>query len=114
MVEAGITDGSPDARGLARAAAVEASGTGSLVRLRGRAIGRATRWYPVPPDVAKARRWIWTLRRVDLVEITVRGGRHHCQVSGIGYRRPVSHTVSLATALGLGALGLPLTVDQRD
>ena len=73
--------------------------------------GQTSQSYPVRPDLVAARRWLWTLRRVDLVEIAGSVGAPHCRVSGTGRRQPVSPRIGLATALGLGVLGVPLVVE---
>lgn len=108
MTEAAVTSDGTRALRRARAAAVEPVGSGSVVRGHDRTIHR----YPVRPDMAAAACWLQILRRVDRVEIGRPGASHCCRVSGVGHRRPVSRPVSLATALGLGALGVPLVVES--
>lgn len=106
MSEAAITEtgGAPRPRAIT----IKPDGRGCLVRVN----DRMSRWYAVRPDVVAARRWLWTLRRVDVVEVGLDGGG--CRLSGVGHRQPVTRTVSLATALGLGTLGVPLIVDMVD
>ncbi len=50
------------------------------------------------------------LRRVSWVRITVTDGQAHCEVVGIGHRRPAVHPVSLDTAAALVAGGVPSVI----
>ena len=104
MTEAAVTvSGTAPAR--IRVTGIELEGDGCLVRLD----HGTSRRFPIDPDLEAARRWLRTMRRVVLVEIDL-AGRRRCWVSGVGHRQLVTRTVSLATALGLGALGVPLTL----
>ena len=62
------------------------------------------------PDVARARDWHATLRRVHRVDICVDPNRVSCTVKGLGHRLPVIRRVPLAVALGMGEIGDPLFV----
>ena len=50
------------------------------------------------------------MRRVSWVRITVDGDGAHCEVLGVGHRLPTVRRVSLGTALGLAASGVPTVV----
>ena len=50
------------------------------------------------------------MRRVSWVRITVDGRGAHCEVHGVGHRLPSVRRVSLDTALGLAASGVPTVV----
>lgn len=63
-------------------------------------------------DLAGARRWRSTLRRVDRVEIHRVGAGGHGILHGVGHRRAVRRRVSLPTARGLARLGVPV-VDRN-
>ena len=50
------------------------------------------------------------MRRVSWVRIVVDGHGAHCEVVGVGHRLPTVRRVSLDTALGLAASGVPTVV----
>lgn len=50
------------------------------------------------------------MRRVSWVRIVVDGDGAHCEVLGVGHRLPTVRRVSLDTALGLAASGVPTVV----
>ena len=50
------------------------------------------------------------MRRVSWVRIVVDGEGAHCEVVGVGHRLPSVRRVSLDTALGLAASGVPTVV----
>ena len=50
------------------------------------------------------------LRRVSWVRIVVDGAGAHCEVFGVGHRLPTARRISLDTALGLAASGVPTVV----
>lgn len=50
------------------------------------------------------------LRRVSWVRIVVDADGAHCEVLGVGHRLPTVRRVSLDTALGLAASGVPTVV----
>jgi hypothetical protein len=50
------------------------------------------------------------MRRVSWVRIVVDADGTHCEVLGVGHRLPTVRRVSLETALGLAASGVPTVV----
>lgn len=50
------------------------------------------------------------MRRVSWVRIVVDAHGAHCEVLGVGHRLPTARRVSLDTALGLAATGVPTVV----
>ncbi|MEO5842145.1 MAG: hypothetical protein ABIQ73_15470 [Acidimicrobiales bacterium] len=64
----------------------------------------------VVPDTDGAERVRRTLRHCTVVRMTCEGGRWSSRVHGIGHYRPTDLRISVATALGLLALGLPCVV----
>ena len=50
------------------------------------------------------------MRRVSWVRIIVDDAGAHCEVLGVGHRLPSVRRVSLDTALGLAASGVPTVV----
>jgi hypothetical protein len=75
---------------------------------------RRERRLAVQPDLASARRWLHTVRRIDRVEIDGARPTPGSVAHGVGHRRPMVRPVALATALGLAALGVPLLVDLAE
>ncbi len=65
---------------------------------------------PCPADVAAARRWLATVRRVDGVEIVVNPDGTRARVRGRRHRLPFAAIVPLAVGLGLVRLGLPARI----
>jgi hypothetical protein len=61
----------------------------------------------VAPDAAGADRVQRTLRYCNFVRLSCDDGRWTSRVSGFGHHRPTELPVSVATALGLLARGLP-------
>ena len=64
----------------------------------------------VLPDPAGAERVQRTLRHCSFVRLSCDGGRWSSRVHGVGHHRPADLRISVATALGLLALGLPCVV----
>jgi hypothetical protein len=64
----------------------------------------------VAPDPTSARRVQRTLRHCTLVRMSCEDGRWTSRVHGVGHHHPTEMRVSMATALGLLALGLPCVV----
>jgi hypothetical protein len=64
----------------------------------------------VLPDRAGAERVRRTLRHCSFVRMSCEGGRWSSRVHGVGHYRPADLRISVATALGLLALGLPCVV----
>ncbi len=50
------------------------------------------------------------MRRVSWVRIVIDGDGAHCEVVGVGHRLPSVRRISLDTALGLAASGVPTVV----
>ena len=64
----------------------------------------------IVPDPAGADRVRRTLRHCSFVRMTCEGGRWSSRVHGVGHHRPAELRISVASALGLVALGLPCVV----
>ncbi len=64
----------------------------------------------VVPDPAAAERVRRTLRHCTFVRMSCEDGRWTSRVHGVGHHRPAELRISVATALGLLALGLPCVV----
>ena len=64
----------------------------------------------VLPDPAGAERVRRALRHCTFVRMTCEGGHWTSRVHGVGHHRPAEMRISVATALGLLALGLPCVV----
>jgi hypothetical protein len=64
----------------------------------------------VVADTAGAERVRRTLRHCTFVRMSCEGGRWNSRVHGVGHHRPADLRISVATALGLLALGLPCVV----
>ena len=64
----------------------------------------------VVPDTAGAERVRRTLRHCSFVRMSCEGGHWTSRVLGVGHHRPADLRISVATALGLLALGLPCVV----
>jgi hypothetical protein len=64
----------------------------------------------VAPDAKGARRVQRTLRQCSFVRMSCEDGRWTSRVQGFGHHSPADVRVSVATALGLLALGLPCVV----
>ena len=64
----------------------------------------------VVPDAAGAERVRRTLRHCSFVRMTCESGRWTSRVHGVGHHRPAEFRISVASALGLVALGLPCVV----
>jgi hypothetical protein len=64
----------------------------------------------VTPDPQSAKQVERTLRHCSFVRLTCEDGRWSSRVHGFGHHRPAEVRVSMATALGLLALGLPCVV----
>lgn len=101
------------------AAAITPEAAGTVVTARRAGGGSAGRHgderschrIAVQPDVVAARRWKQAVRRIDRVEICQNGPAVGATVYGVGHRRDIARPVSVATALGLGLLGVPLVMD---
>ena len=64
----------------------------------------------VVPDTDGAERVQRALRHCSFVRMTCEGGRWRSRVHGVGHHRPTDLRISVGTALGLLALGLPCVV----
>lgn len=64
----------------------------------------------VVPDTTAAERVRATLRHCSFVRMSCEHGRWTSRVHGVGHYRPTDLRISVATALGLLALGLPCVV----
>lgn len=64
----------------------------------------------VVPDPAGADRVRRALRHCSFVRMTCESGRWSSRVHGVGHHRPAEMRISVASALGLVALGLPCVV----
>ena len=62
------------------------------------------------PDAAGAERVRRTLRHCSFVRLTCENNRWTSRVHGVGHHRPTELRISVGTALGLLALGLPCVV----
>ncbi|MEL6894355.1 MAG: hypothetical protein AAFP84_22380 [Actinomycetota bacterium] len=65
------------------------------------------------PDHDAGAQWLRTLRRVDSVVFDADSAERSTFIVGVGHRRPVRRHVSLETALGLAAAGIPAIVIVR-
>lgn len=61
-------------------------------------------------DLVRAMRWRKMFRRIDRVEIRLQGSRPICRLHGTGHRLPIERAVPVSVALGLGRLGVPLSL----
>lgn len=59
-------------------------------------------------DVAAARRWLATFRRVDHVSVIGSGPTARYVVEGTGHRLPIRRSVPGSVARGMAELGIPL------
>jgi hypothetical protein len=64
----------------------------------------------VIPDTSAAEQVRRTLRYCSFVRISCESGQWSSRVQGVGHYRPADLRISVATALGLLALGLPCVV----
>lgn len=64
---------------------------------------------PTLADAARAAGF----RRIELVRLTVRGGRTTAQATGVVHRYPHTVAISLVTAQRLIAAGAPLRIDHH-
>lgn len=64
-------------------------------------------------DLRAARRWSFSMRRIDGIVVERDHRRTRCSVSGVGHRMPVTRQVSPEMALGLGQLGVPMRLAVR-
>lgn len=88
---------------------IEVQSNGSNSRLFGSGDGAAVEvTLPVVADVAEARRWSATFRRIDRIEITVTARSFSAVIDGIGHRLPIKRRIPMTAALGLGELGVPM------
>lgn len=76
--------------------------------------GEQVSCFEAASDVAAARRWLASLRRIDCVEVHCTGSTVRCSWRGARHRLPVHQPIPLRVGLGLATLGVPPFLKVED